>query len=83
MSEAPSTVPLSKLYCERSAKLDQRLARLADIDSDCDLTDKEENCDLLEQRFGIHPHCNHLIVFHRVSQIIGVCNVTISKSKSM
>ena len=62
MSVPPSSAPLSKLYCERSAKLDQRLARLADIDSDCELTDKEENCDLLEQRFGTnsHSHTNQL-----------------------
>ena len=47
-----SSVPLAQLYCERSAQLDQRLARLADIDSDCELTDREENCDLLHQRGG-------------------------------
>ena len=47
-----SSVPLGQLYCERSAQLDQRLARLADIDSDCELTDREENCDLLHQRVG-------------------------------
>ena len=56
MSAPPSTVPLSQLYCEKSARLDQRLARLADIDSDCELTDREENCDLLHQRFGTHSH---------------------------
>ena len=62
MSGPPSTVPLSQLYCERSTKLDQRLASLADIDSDCELTDKEENADLLGQRFGTHSHSNHLIL---------------------
>ena len=61
MSVPPSTVPLSKLYCERSTMLDQRLAKLADIDSDCELTDKEENSDLLGPRFGTHSHSNHLI----------------------
>ena len=57
------SLPPSKLSCERSAKLDQRLARLADIDSDCELTDREENCDLLEQKFGTytHSHSNYLI----------------------
>ena len=49
MSVDPPHVPLgSKFYCERSAQL----ASLADIDSECDITDREESGELLIKRSG-------------------------------